>query len=63
MSVPYMIDGNQWTGFDDERAIRIKMKFLKDMDLAGAMVWSVDMDDFAAAGCGGATYPLMTAMR
>ncbi|XP_037094087.1 probable chitinase 10 [Pollicipes pollicipes] len=63
MSVPYMIDGNQWVGFDDERAIRLKMNFIQDMDLAGAMVWSVDMDDFAAAACGGAVYPLMTAMR
>lgn len=63
MSVPYMIEGNQWVGFDDEKAIRIKMNFINDMDLAGAMVWSVDMDDFAAAACGGAQYPLMTAMR
>ena len=64
MSVPYLIDGNQWVGFDDERAIRNKMKWLMGEGYAGAMVWSLDMDDFTGTFCPGKIkYPLIGAMR
>ena len=63
MSAPYMVAGDQWVGFDDERSVRIKTDFIKELDLAGAMIWSVDMDDFTATGCGGGPYPLITAVR
>ena len=63
MSVPYLVQGDQWCGFDDERSIRVKMDFIKEMGLAGAMVWSTDMDDFTGTVCRGAKYPLITAMR
>lgn len=38
MKVPYMIEGDQWVGFDDERSIRNKMKWIQDEGFAGAMV-------------------------
>jgi chitinase len=64
MKVPYMVDGDQWVGFDDERAIRNKMQWLKSEGYAGAMVWTLDMDDFKGTVCGGnGKYPLITAMR
>lgn len=59
--VPYLLDGDQWVGFDDERSIRIKTKWLLENDYAGAMVWTVDMDDFSGK-CSGRKYPLIEVM-
>jgi len=64
MKVPYLVQGDQWVGFDDERAIRNKMDWVKDNGYAGAMVWTLDMDDFNGTVCGsGVKYPLIGAMR
>ncbi|XP_072932280.1 probable chitinase 10 [Epargyreus clarus] len=64
MKVPYAIHGDQWIGFDDEKSIRNKMRWIKDNNFGGAMVWTVDMDDFSGSVCGGdVKYPLIGAMR
>ena len=59
--VPYAVKGDQWVGFDDERSIRLKMRWILDNGYAGAMVWTVDMDDFHGI-CTEVRYPLLNVM-
>jgi len=65
MKVPYLVMGDQWVGFDDERSIRLKMSWIKKNNFGGAMVWTVDMDDFTGTLCSNRNvkYPLIGAMR
>ncbi|KAI4456666.1 chitinase [Holotrichia oblita] len=64
MKTPYCVQGDQWVGFDDEKSIRMKMKWIKDSGFGGAMVWSLDQDDFTGTMCGGnVKYPLIGAIR
>lgn len=64
MQVPYLVMGDQWVGFDDERAIRNKMSWIKKNNFGGAMVWTLDMDDFTGTVCGNnVKNPLIGAMR
>jgi len=44
--VPYTVNGNSWLGFDDVESVRIKSEYIKNMGLGGAMLWTIDMDDF-----------------
>ncbi|XP_025836304.1 probable chitinase 10 [Agrilus planipennis] len=48
----------QWMSYDDISDIKRISEYLKDMGLGGAMVWSLDLDDFRnRCGCG--DYPLL----
>jgi chitinase len=44
---PYAFNGRNWIGYDDEESIRSKSQYILDMDLAGAMFWAIDTDDFS----------------
>ncbi|XP_052893340.1 chitotriosidase-1 [Anopheles moucheti] len=55
---PYAVRNNQWLGYDDLRSVQLKIKYLLDLGLGGAMVWSLETDDFRGL-CGGGKYPLM----
>jgi len=48
--------GNPWVGYDDVRSIQAKTTFARQQGLGGAMVWTIDLDDFPNGS------PLITAI-
>lgn len=56
--IPYAVSGNQWIGFDDKQSIEEKMKYLVSKNLGGAMIWSIESDDFHGH-CGSGKFPLL----
>lgn len=59
---PYAHKGNQWVSYDDVENVRIKAKYMRDMNLGGGMIWALDLDDFKGT-CGCGKYPLLTTMN
>nr|CAD7461787.1 unnamed protein product [Timema tahoe] len=49
--VPFANRGTLWVGYDDPDSIAEKAQYALDKGLGGAMVWSIDMDDFSG-NCG-----------
>jgi len=43
---PYAYWDRQWVGYDNIESIRIKTEYAKAMGLRGAMIWSIETDDF-----------------
>lgn len=60
--VPYAYSGDQWVGYDDIQSFTGKAKFIKEMELAGSMVWALDLDDFKNV-CGDGVNPLMGVLK
>lgn len=52
----------QWMTFDDAETMRFKSKYIRDSKLGGAMIWSLDHDDFRGT-CGEGNYPLLSALN
>lgn len=59
--VPYAQKGNQWISYDNIDSISQKAKFINEMDLGGAMIWSLETDDFR--GTCGIKYPLLNTLH
>lgn len=55
---PYAYFRDQWVSFDDAYMIRHKSEFVKAMNLGGAMIWALDLDDFRNV-CECEEYPLL----
>lgn len=59
---PVAVKGNLWIGYDDAQSLTAKVLFARSLGLAGAMVWSIETDDFSGT-CGGMKNPLQRAIR
>ncbi|XP_012137365.1 chitinase-3-like protein 1 [Megachile rotundata] len=58
---PYAFNGDQWVGYDDVESIAVKAAYINSKNLGGAMVWSIETDDFS--GSCGSQYPLLVALN
>ena len=59
--VPYAYKDNQWVGYDDLESVKIKTRYIVKHCLGGAMIWSIDLDDFRST-CSDKPYPLTRAV-
>ncbi len=57
ITAPYAYNGPYWIGYDDPESFAVKARFINFLDIRGAMVWSMDTDDFS--GRYGTKYPMM----
>ncbi|KAM6980994.1 acidic mammalian chitinase-like [Aplochiton taeniatus] len=62
--VPYAFNSqNIWVGYDNVKSFQIKIDWLKQNGFGGAMVWSLDLDDFSGTFCGQGRYPLINTIK
>ena len=58
---PYAVNGPYWIGYDNVESIALKAKYANTINVGGAMLFALDLDDFD--GLYGETYPLTRAVR
>lgn len=56
-AAPYAFSGDQWVSYDNVLSVQYKMDYALRNGLAGAMIWSLETDDYR--GLCGETYPLL----
>ncbi|XP_042144784.1 chitinase-3-like protein 1 [Ixodes scapularis] len=62
VGAPVIVKGDQWIGYDDVESLKKKVAFALSKGLAGAMVWSIETDDFRGH-CGDTKNPLQSAIK
>lgn len=58
----YAFRNDQWVSYDDVENVRIKAQYVKEMNLGGAMIKSLALDDFKGK-CGCGKFLLLTALN
>lgn len=61
--VPYAYKDDQFVSFDNQESIEKKCHYVAEKRLAGAMIWSLDFDDFSGTFCGQGKYPLLNTVK
>uniref|UniRef100_A0A8C3XIW0 Acidic mammalian chitinase n=1 Tax=Chelydra serpentina TaxID=8475 RepID=A0A8C3XIW0_CHESE len=61
--VPYAYKGNEWLGYDNIKSFNIKAQWLMKNNFGGAMVWSLDLDDFTGTFCNQGKFPLINTLK
>ena len=61
--VPYAYKDDQFVSFDNQESVEKKCHYVAEKRLAGAMIWSLDFDDFSGAFCGQGKYPLLSTVK
>ncbi|XP_029287530.1 acidic mammalian chitinase-like [Cottoperca gobio] len=61
--VPYAYKQGTWVGYDNVKSFQAKIQWLKQSGFGGAMVWSLDLDDFSGTFCGQGKYPLINTIK
>uniref|UniRef100_G3WIQ7 GH18 domain-containing protein n=1 Tax=Sarcophilus harrisii TaxID=9305 RepID=G3WIQ7_SARHA len=61
--VPYAYMNNYWVGYDNVRSFAYKTAFIKVKNYGGAMVWTLDLDDFKGIFCEQGPYPLVKTIK
>jgi chitinase len=52
LKVPYAFSGTQWVGYDDKESLTAKIEYIVMKNLGGAMIWSIEKDDYGECFCG-----------
>lgn len=60
--VPFACNGNQFVAYDNQKSIAIKAEYAVSKGLGGAMIWSLETDDFLGK-CHGTKFPLLKAIN
>ncbi|KAI1890544.1 hypothetical protein AGOR_G00154780 [Albula goreensis] len=62
--VPYAFNSQKvWVGYDNVKSFQKKVQWLKQNQFGGAMVWTIDLDDFSGTFCGQGKYPLINTLK
>ncbi|NWT79460.1 CHIA chitinase, partial [Lanius ludovicianus] len=61
--VPYAYKGSEWIGYDNVKSFGLKVDWLKKNNFGGAMVWTIDLDDFTGTFCHEGKYPLISTLK
>lgn len=61
-STVYLTFEDQWVSYDDKTTTKKKVDYVKEQNLGGMMVWTLDTDDFRNK-CSEGTYPILKTIK